>query len=199
MSMTLNELAQLRDSGFGQPCPRHGLNLLYWFAKDCVDIDIDGHMVPKFSLKRGTYGFHPFYNRIDNNNTPLPNQNLPKYEVGNLSAPGAKKLPLHVRKKYTSRCNDSNKDRIIVCLNDDGYFDGVYVAEHTDQMGFSRSHTYRVSQGLLEIIKGLEREEFLQQMKPTHHQRQSYHEVQPGVKPTHSERPSEDDSWCIIL
>ncbi|XP_076848431.1 uncharacterized protein LOC143494210 [Brachyhypopomus gauderio] len=180
MGMTLNELAQLKDKGFGKPYPRHGLNLLYWFANECIDIDTFGRLVPKFNLTHGVYGFHRFHNRIDDEETPLPNQNIPKYEVGNLSAPGADKLPWYVRENYSRDLQNSNMDRIIVCLNDSGYLERVYIAEHTTQTNFSRSRTYRVSQGLLKIIRNLQREDFLKKMKPT-------------------ESPPENNSWCIIL
>ncbi|KAL6466754.1 hypothetical protein MHYP_G00245580 [Metynnis hypsauchen] len=129
---TLNELSQLRASGFGQPYPRHGLNLLYWFAHDYVEIDSNGCMTPNSSPTTGAYGFHRFHNFKDEDDHPLPSQNLPYYGVGNLGESKAYKLPLYVRKDYTHNLDDSNKDRIIVRLKDD-YLERVYITEHTDQ------------------------------------------------------------------
>ncbi|KAL7855762.1 hypothetical protein AOLI_G00193660 [Acnodon oligacanthus] len=129
---TLNELSQLRDSGFGQPRPRHGLNLLYWFAHDYVEIDSYGRMTPKTSPAAGAYGFHRFHNFKDEDDYLLPSQNLPYYGVGNLGESKAHKLPLYVRKNYTHDLDGSNKDRIMVRLKD-GYLERVYITEHIDQ------------------------------------------------------------------
>ncbi|XP_066517686.1 uncharacterized protein [Hoplias malabaricus] len=187
---TLNELSQLSRSGFGQPPPRHGLNLLYWFAHEFVDIDTFGRLVPKVSPKNGAYGFHRFHNFQDDDEYTLPNQKLLYYEVGNLNASGADKLPFYVRKDFTNFADDSNKDRIMVRLKDD-YLDRVYISEHSDPSRFGR--TCRITQGLIANIKRLEREEFLRQVKSSyqfHHQAyiNSYTETQP-----------KNDSWCSIL
>ncbi|XP_036439308.1 uncharacterized protein LOC118816821 [Colossoma macropomum] len=168
---TLNELSQLRDSGFGQPNPRHGLNLLYWFAHEYVEIDSHGRMIPNTSPTTGAYGFHLFHNFKDEDDYLLPSQNLPYYGVGNLGVSNAYKLPLYVRKDYTHLLDDSNKDRIMVRLKD-GYLERVYITEHTDQTRFGQ--TYRISQGLIMNIKRLQREDFLQQMKPFQSRNQSY-------------------------
>ncbi|KAL1281792.1 hypothetical protein QQF64_000595 [Cirrhinus molitorella] len=161
MVKTLNELSQLKDTGFGQPRPRHGLNLLYWFAQDYITFS-NGDIVSNFQPQKGDFGFHKYQNRVedDDDDHIVPVQNLPYYEVGNLNAPGANKLPDYV-KAYYSKNPDSNKDRIIVRQDTSGYFNRVYVTEHNDPKRFDKDRTYRVSQGLLWNIKNTSREQFL--------------------------------------
>lgn len=174
---TLNELSQLRDSEFNQEPPRHGLNLLYWFAHD-VD-----HLNPS----AGAFGFHRFYNRMDDDDDDdlLPKQNFPYYEVGNLNARGADKLPRYVRPSNSHYYKEYNKDRIIVRLNN-GCIDRVYVTEHEDEKNFNHSRTYRVSQGLLDHIRRIsERKQFLKHMQK---------QPQPQAQQSDS-----SGSWCTIL
>ncbi|XP_052463008.1 uncharacterized protein LOC128020238 isoform X5 [Carassius gibelio] len=91
---TLNELSHLRETGFGQPYPRHGLSLLWWFADDCVEIDDDGNMIARYDPEHRDFGFHPFHN----SEGILPDNDLPYYEMGNLRHPGM--LPHDVTKNY---------------------------------------------------------------------------------------------------
>ncbi|XP_053475290.1 uncharacterized protein LOC128604292 [Ictalurus furcatus] len=194
---TLNELPQLRDSDFNQPSPRHGVELLYWFA----------HVshVNQLDPTNGDFGFHKFLNRIDDDEDKLlPDQNLPYYEVGNLNEPGADKLPHYVRPLHKRYSNDGNKDRIIVRLNH-GRIDRVYVTEHADQKNFSHGRTYRVSQGLLNQIRGMERDEFLKRMQ----QKQQYRVINQSSnnysydgqnsRNTNDQQRDNSGSWCTIL
>nr|ADE73874.1 GCHV-induced protein 1 [Ctenopharyngodon idella] len=190
---TLNELPLLKCSGFGQPWPRHGLDLLYWFAHDYIDLS-NGEIVPWFRPQNGNFGFHKYHNRIEEEDHIVPIQNLPYYEVGNLNYPGAEQLPDYVAAKYNrSRpILDSNKDRIIVRLDENGSFNRVYVTEHSDLKRFDSSKTYRVSQDLLQIIQNMSRDQYLSVVTNTREehvrlQSQSY------------ETPSNNDSWCAIL
>lgn len=188
---TLNELSQLKNCGFGQPQPRHGLNLLYWFARENIEFS-NGDIVPKTSPQRGNFGFHKFHNRIEDDSLIVPFQNLPYYEVGNLYASGAEKLPSYVRANVNHRDNDKNKDRIIVRMDDDGNIERVYITEHSDLKNFDNNKTYRVSKGLLQIIKNMTREEYLNCVtNPIIYEQRSQSRV---------ERPPENDSWwCTIL
>lgn len=114
MARTLNELSQLKETNFGQPDPRHGLRLLWWFAHECVHIDMDNFMIALYNPAEdfGRFGFRRFYNRIeDDEDRLLPNNNLPYYEVGNLSFGS---LPHYVTLNYNSNRADSNADRVIV-------------------------------------------------------------------------------------
>ncbi|XP_016429917.1 uncharacterized protein LOC107757061 [Sinocyclocheilus rhinocerous] len=163
---TLNDLSQLKQSGFGQPKPRHGLNLLYWFAHEYIYFR-NGKIVSKYTPQAKRFGFHKFEN--DDNDHIVPLQNLPYYEVGNLNAGGADELPDYVRAKYNQNILDSNKDRIIVSQDTNGNFNSVYVTEHLkhDLKLFDSSRTYCVSQPLLQTIKNMSKEQFLQQTSNT--------------------------------
>ncbi|XP_077102153.1 uncharacterized protein LOC143753565 [Siphateles boraxobius] len=194
---TLNELSQLKRSGFGQPLPspRHGLNLLYWFAHEYIDFSYCGEVVLKFRPQKGDFGFHKYHNRIDEEDPILPIQNLPYYEVGNLNYSGADKLPNYVRENYKRNRHipDSNKDRVIVRLDANGSFNRVYVTEHSDPIRFDSNKTFRVSQGLLQIIKNMSRDQYLSQLSSTP-------EKQAGFTPqSHYNTPPNNDSWCTIL
>ncbi|KAK9981507.1 hypothetical protein ABG768_001036 [Culter alburnus] len=192
MVSTLNELPQLRDSGFGQPWPRHGLNLLYWFTHDYIDFS-NGGIVLNFRPKNGEFGFHKYHNRIEDeehNIVPTPTQDFPYYEVGNLNYAGAGDLPNYVRGN-DHNIPDGNKDRIIVRLDANGRLNRVYVTEHSDPKRFDRNKTFRVSQGLLQIIKNMSREKYLTEVCST---REQYVRLQSHVTPA-----SNSDSWCAIL
>ncbi|XP_052402136.1 uncharacterized protein LOC127949182 isoform X2 [Carassius gibelio] len=173
---TLNELSQLKQSGFGQPWPRHGLNLLFWFAHDYIDFR-NGKMVSISSPHDKRFGFHKFKN--DDHDHIVPIENLPYYEVGNLNFPGADELPNYVRANYMHSNPESNKDRIIVCQNTNGSFKSVHVTEHLKDnlKQFDSKKTYRVSQGLLQIIKNMTREQFLNKTSKT----QEVHASQPRI------------------
>lgn len=160
---TLNELAHLRDSEFGQPSPRHGLNLLYWFANKYVKFDEDNEMCWRYHPKKRWYGFHPFENRYDENVRLLPETDFPYYEVGNLGKPRSNKLPGYVRCDYTGYHDGSNIDRIIVSV-DGEYFDRVYITEHLGDSDYNPHGTYRISKGLITIIQDYTRDGFLDEM-----------------------------------
>ncbi|XP_017318862.1 uncharacterized protein LOC108263005 [Ictalurus punctatus] len=160
---TLNELKQLEESGFGKPFPRHGLKLLYWFAHDCLYFDDNSEMCWQYDPEEGDFAFHLFENRIEKNGDKLlPDVNLDYYVVGNLSKAGADELPDYVREDFIKNCNNKtrNMDRIIVSVEDE-YFDRVYVTEHSDRTDFNKEATYRISRGLIMIIRRLILEEFL--------------------------------------
>ncbi len=59
---TLNDLSDLRETRFGRPRPRHGLNLLWWFAHKCVEIDSNGQMIAQCNPEYGDFDFDLFYN-----------------------------------------------------------------------------------------------------------------------------------------
>ncbi|XP_036438905.1 uncharacterized protein LOC118816572 [Colossoma macropomum] len=161
---TLNEMTQLRSSGFGQPWPRHGLKLLYWFATECVSFDENNEMFSRYSPEAGHYGFHYFENRPDGYGVRLlPDVDFPYYEVGNLHSPGAHELPDYVTEDKTRKQDGSNMDRIIVS-RDNVWFDRVYITAHKDESNFDIDSTYRISKGLLRIISQLTLEEFLYEM-----------------------------------
>ncbi|XP_058649827.1 uncharacterized protein LOC131551120 [Onychostoma macrolepis] len=156
MVRTLNKLSDLRRTKYGQPPPRHGLNLLWWFAHYCVQIDSNSRMTAQCNPINGAFGFHRFYNR----DGLLPYSDLLYYEVGNLNTAGS--LPDYVTENYTGYSDSSNKDRIIVSFDPRWRrFEKIYVTQHSDQTNFDQNHTYCISLDLLMDIKGLKREDFL--------------------------------------
>ncbi|ROL54837.1 hypothetical protein DPX16_23289 [Anabarilius grahami] len=165
MKETLNELAHLGDSGFGQPWPRHGLKLLYWFANDCVSFGNDNVMISECDPADGDFGFHLFENRYDENGDQLlPDIDYPYYVVGNLNSPGAEELPEYVSKYNSPDLHNSNTDRIIVSLYDEEWFHRVYVTQHHDRSNYDPNATYPISRGLLMIIRRMSLEDFLEEM-----------------------------------
>ncbi|KAG1956059.1 hypothetical protein F2P79_007940 [Pimephales promelas] len=160
---TLNELSHLRDTEFGQPYPRHGLSLLWWFANKCVDIDDEGNMNAQDCDPEHTdFGFHPFHNREG----ILPDSDLPYYEMGNLHYPGH--MPNQVKKNYDPDVRESNADRIVVSVDsdwEDKRFDMIYVTHHLGRGRFDENETYRISKGLIRIIKSMERSDFIGEVK----------------------------------
>uniref|UniRef100_A0A9J7YI16 Uncharacterized protein n=2 Tax=Cyprinus carpio carpio TaxID=630221 RepID=A0A9J7YI16_CYPCA len=160
---TLNELAQLRDTRFGRPQPRHGLRLLYWFANDCVSFDEDNNMLSVCDPAEGDFGFHYFNNRCYGEKL-LDEEDFPYFVVGNLNSPGAEDLPVYVLEDEYTDEHDSNTDRIIVSLDED-WFHEVYVTQHHDRSNNYDPHaTHRISRGLLMIIRRMSLEDFLEKM-----------------------------------
>ncbi|KAK2909298.1 hypothetical protein Q8A67_005135 [Cirrhinus molitorella] len=155
MVRTLNNLSELKKTRFGQPPPRHGLNLLWWFAHECVQIDSNRHISAKCNPANGAFGFHRFYNR----DRLLPYTDLPYYEVGNLKTTDS--LPDYVTESYTGYSDKSNTDRIIVSFDSLwNRFENIYVTQHSDLVHFDQNHTYRIGLDLLKGIKKLSREDF---------------------------------------
>uniref|UniRef100_A0A9J8AZD2 Uncharacterized protein n=1 Tax=Cyprinus carpio carpio TaxID=630221 RepID=A0A9J8AZD2_CYPCA len=156
MVRTLKNLSDLKETRFGQPRPRHGLSLLWWFAHDCVQIDFNGRMTAECDPEYRDFGFDLFYNR----ERLLPYTNLPYYEVGNLSSTDS--LPHYVTKNYTGQSDNSNIDRIMVSFNSSwNIFEKIYVTQHSDEVHFDQNHTYCISTDLLKEIKQLSRDKFL--------------------------------------
>ncbi|XP_062864922.1 uncharacterized protein LOC134326674 [Trichomycterus rosablanca] len=157
----LDTTEQLKQSRFGQPPPRHGLNLLYWFATECIFLNFYDEIVRECDPRSSKYGFHFFNNKPDNNGIRLlPESNESYYIVGNLNHYRASELPEYVREAYTGYLDGSNMDRIIVKWS----FDQVYVTQHCDRWNFDPRTTYRISLSLLKKIRQRSRIEFLKEM-----------------------------------
>ncbi|XP_027001898.1 uncharacterized protein LOC113642537 [Tachysurus fulvidraco] len=158
---TLDEIYQLKQTRFGQPQPRHGLKLLHWFAKDCLTVDQNNAFHLRCYPGNGDFGFHPFQNRYERNGQKLlPDVTFPYYELGNLSKTAASNLPFNVREYYESYNKMSNKDRIIVGINNK-WFQTLFVTEHIDRSNFNKHATYQISRRLIMIIRGLSLDDFL--------------------------------------
>lgn len=157
----LYRLDQLRDSGFGRPPPRHGLNLLYWFSTECVSINNYNQIIGGLDPASYKYGFHQYKNQPDNNGIRLlPQSNRRYYIVGNLNQLGANQLPKYVRQGYTGHKDRSNADRIIVSQN----LEEIYITQHSDSRNFDQRTTHRIQAPLLRQIRQKNRSHFLREM-----------------------------------
>ncbi|XP_053358795.1 uncharacterized protein LOC128529358 [Clarias gariepinus] len=158
---TLEEIDQLKQSRFGQPQPRHGLKLLYWFANDCLRFKQDNIMLSKCYPQIGDFGFHEFVNRYNRNGTKLlPDEGLTYYEVGNLKETKADDLPYYVRNLHTDHPDNSNMDRLIISANNK-WIHSVYVTEHSNLSDFNQQSTYCISNDLIKMIKNMTLDDFL--------------------------------------
>lgn len=162
MVRSLYNLSDLKESRFGQPHPRHGLKLLWWFAQECVQIDSNQCMTALCNPENGDFGFRHFQNW----DKLLPDISLPYYEVGNLKYTDS--LPEYLTEDYTRYLDDSNTDRIIVSFkygSNQARFESIYVTQHSDPSHFDQNHTYHVSTDLMKDIQKLSMEKFLKKTK----------------------------------
>uniref|UniRef100_UPI0037E97FA2 uncharacterized protein isoform X2 n=1 Tax=Semicossyphus pulcher TaxID=241346 RepID=UPI0037E97FA2 len=170
----------LVNSGFGRPFPRHGLQLLLWFAKDCVTCKlIKCVVIMKLASdchpEKGCYGFHLFGNIEE----LLPVLDRPSkrkkqvayYEVGNLNTetyPASEDLPTYVTQNYGFD-GDYNTDRIIISYQARSrVVETVYVTQHdrASTGRFSREDTYEISPELIRALQSSQMDliSFLTQM-----------------------------------
>ncbi|XP_064843257.1 uncharacterized protein LOC135554752 [Oncorhynchus masou masou] len=217
MVQTLNNMAELRGSRFGRPWPRHGLKLLFWFANDYIVFDDDNQMVANYDPEEGDFGFHHFRNRLECENNVckrlLPYSEYPFYDVGNLYHPTSKSLPKYVREGNTHQIDTSNMDRLIISMRPDMTVDQVYVTQHEDLKSFDPVNTYRISRGLLMIIRGHPLSNFLKQAGySTHEQnviidqgttpresRDTRIDMEGGCRDAPRDAPGFWESYCTIL
>ncbi|XP_041839270.1 uncharacterized protein LOC121638498 [Melanotaenia boesemani] len=178
-------LEHLITSGFGHPFPRHGLQLLFWFANHCVTCELENSvevmkLVSDCQPETGVYGFHLFGNMEE----LLPVLHKPKkrkrkkqftyFEVGNLNTetyPSSANLPAFVRENYgfDGDYSISNMDRIIISYQaGSGVVETVYVTEHDDAAfgRFRPDRTHKVSSELVRALQNpqLDISSFLIQM-----------------------------------
>ncbi|KAM9856701.1 uncharacterized protein ACBR49_000396 isoform 1-T2 [Aulostomus maculatus] len=170
VQLQLCTLEHLMNSGFGRPFPRHGLQLLFWFANHCVTCELMNcvvimKLVSDCQPERGLYGFHLFGNVEE----LLPALNRPRrgkrqvmyFEVGNLSTetyPSSANLPTYVRENYEfdGTHGNSNIDRIIISYQvQSRVVEAVYVTEH-DAVVFGRFNPDRTYEINSEVIVALQ-------------------------------------------
>lgn len=107
---TLNSKRERQDSGLGCPPPRHGLRLLSWYVGRCLD----NNDVAVCDPTKGDFGFHQFFNKEKVLPVIGDQRQLANYSLGNLTRPGARRLPPHVRNYYEPGNPRSNLDRVVV-------------------------------------------------------------------------------------
>ncbi|XP_056103216.1 uncharacterized protein wu:fc75a09 [Rhinichthys klamathensis goyatoka] len=164
MPEKITTMRDLNECGFGQPGPRHGLKLLYWFAKDCIWVNDDGDMFLACNPAEGVFGFHLFENRYTKRKEKLlPDVNFHYYLLGNLNSPGANMLPEYIKKHNNSMHDVNNADRLIVTDHEQRKFGNIYLTTHNDQSNYDPNATFHISRSLLKIIKSYPNlEDFLQ-------------------------------------
>ncbi|XP_029949251.1 uncharacterized protein LOC115389822 [Salarias fasciatus] len=170
VQLQLSTLQQLMDSGFGRPFPRHGLQLLFWFANDCLTCEVVHlvsvmKLVPDCQPEKGFYGFHLFGNVEEILPVLSRSRNGRRkyayFEVGNLNAethPGSADLPAYVRENYEleGSCRDDNVDRLIIGYRvRTGAVEVLFVTEHdAAAVGrFRPDRTYRISWDLIRVLQ----------------------------------------------
>ncbi|XP_028258934.1 uncharacterized protein LOC114434130 [Parambassis ranga] len=160
-------LDHLMESGFGRPFPRHGLQLLFWFANHCVTFELV-HSVSIMKLvsacepESGHFGFHLFGN-IEELLPVLRRRNKKKrqvvyFVVGNLNTetyPASANLPAYVRENYGAY-GDYNIDRIIISYHvQTRVVETLYVTEHDGAAygRFRHDRTYDISSELVRTLQ----------------------------------------------
>ncbi|XP_077077942.1 uncharacterized protein LOC143731161 [Siphateles boraxobius] len=150
----LNNINDLRNTGYGKPYPRHGLQLLFWLARNAIVDQNNNHIQLKFNPIRD-YGFHYFGNGECILPSLSPRQKY--YSVGNLNYPRASDFPEYVLRHY--RNNDlpeRNMDRLIISLdtNRPDSISNVFITAHNlNRNDFNPSETYEIDPALILMIR----------------------------------------------
>ncbi|XP_067305676.1 uncharacterized protein si:ch211-198c19.1 [Pseudorasbora parva] len=143
--ITLNTEEELKETGFGNPPPRHGLALLKWYVKNCID----NNMVALCNPVAGEFGFHVFHNS-GSLLPPLKDKRTYTYfTIGNLHYRHSEDLPYEVRKYYDPHNKVSNMDRVIVKLNmNKNKIEEIYISEHYNPL-----RTFQLAPSLIEDLR----------------------------------------------
>uniref|UniRef100_A0A8C1ZQB8 Uncharacterized protein n=1 Tax=Cyprinus carpio TaxID=7962 RepID=A0A8C1ZQB8_CYPCA len=154
----LNNIDDLANINYGKSVPRHGLQLLFWFAQQ-VNIDQNNNQILlNFCPNSGAYGFRRFGNRegiLDGSEHGQYN-----YEVGNLNSgryPAAAALPAYVQMHYNNNnLPERNMDRLIVSLDETttNRIRNVFITAHNQgRNDFNSVDTYEIAPALLSQIR----------------------------------------------
>lgn len=153
---TLNNEEELKETGFGYPPPRHGLALIKWYVRTCID----NNMVALCNPVTGEFGFHEFHNS-GFLLPPLKDKRMYMYfTIGNLHYRHSNDLPYEVRKYYDPHNQLSNMDRVIVKLNrNKNKIEEIYISEH-----YNPSRTFQLGASLISDLR--QRQNSMQKVFP---------------------------------
>ncbi|RXN05306.1 hypothetical protein ROHU_025258 [Labeo rohita] len=115
----LSNIQDLKNITYAKSAPRHGLQLLFWFAQKVVTMDQNNIPIldSNFDPSRGDFGFHHYGNR--EGILPLLSSWQSYYSGGNLKSPGANAMPAYVRKYYrNTNVPERNMDRLIISVKE---------------------------------------------------------------------------------
>ncbi|XP_043110209.1 uncharacterized protein LOC122355713 isoform X2 [Puntigrus tetrazona] len=149
----LKDIHDLKNITYARSAPRHGLQLLFWFAQKVVTVDQSNILIldSNFDPSRGDFGFHHYSNR----EVILPSLSSWQsyYSVGNLKSPGAKALPAYVQKYYrNTNVPERNMDRLIISVkqNKPNKILGVFITAYDlHKNDFNYENTYEIDPALL--------------------------------------------------
>lgn len=149
----LSNVGDLKNIDYGKSAPRHGLQLLFWFAQKVLNVDQNNILIleSNFDPHRGDFGFHRYLNKEGILPSLSSLQNY--YTVGNLKPPGAKALPAYVGRYYrNTNVPQRNMDRLIVSMeqNRPQRIHRVFITSHNlHKNDFNPSDTYEIDPALI--------------------------------------------------
>ncbi|XP_056323857.1 uncharacterized protein LOC130237073 [Danio aesculapii] len=153
----LNNIDELKNITYAKSAPRHGLQLLFWFAQKVLNVDQNNNLIldSNFDPTRDDFGFHKYEN-IEHILPSLASWES-YYSVGNLKSPAANALPAYVRKYYrNTNVPERNMDRLIVSVkqNKPNKILKVFITAHNlHKSDFNPSDTYEIDPALLLQIR----------------------------------------------
>ncbi|KAI7789702.1 hypothetical protein IRJ41_010968 [Triplophysa rosa] len=152
----LVSIDDLSKVDYGRDAPCHGLQLLFWFSQQVLNIDQNGILTfnSNFDPTRGDYGFKHFGNK----EAVLPTLSQRSYySVGNLNSPGANALHAYVQEFKNVGSPTRNMDRLIVSVNPvhPNRVYNVYITAHNfGSDDFNHNATREIDSSLIQQIRG---------------------------------------------
>ncbi|XP_058617215.1 uncharacterized protein LOC131530782 [Onychostoma macrolepis] len=151
----LNSIEDLTNTNYAESAPRHGRQLLFWFAQRVL-FDQNNNMYLNFNPRGGDFGFHWYGN--EERDLPQLESGESYYSVGNLHYPEARALPNYVRTYYIRSRDyvpERNMDRLMIVLRQrSNMIARVYITAHNlNRNDFNPSDTYEIDPDLILQIR----------------------------------------------